>query len=57
MAEKINRYMREYPGDEDMIVVAQLALWRSQGKTMDEIREHFLFTQPDWDRAGLILNY
>jgi hypothetical protein len=57
MAENINRYMREHPDDENVVVVAQLALWRSQGKTMDEIGEHFLFTQDDWDSAGVLLNY
>ncbi|MDR0450265.1 MAG: hypothetical protein LBH26_03270 [Treponema sp.] len=57
MAAKINRYMDEHPSGENQSTVAQLALWRSQGKTRNEIGEHFRFTQSDWDSAGLILAY
>jgi hypothetical protein len=57
IAAKINRYLDEYPSDENQNTVAQVALWRSQGKTRNEIGEHFRFTQSDWDTAGVILNY
>jgi hypothetical protein len=57
MAAKINRYLDEHPSDENQTIVAQLALWRSQGKTWNEIGEHFGFTQSDWDTAGVIINY
>jgi hypothetical protein len=57
IAAKINRYVDEHPDDENTAVAAQVALWRSQGKTWDEIGEHFRFTQNDWNNAGVILNY
>jgi hypothetical protein len=57
LAPKINRYLDEHPADENQNTVAQLALWRSQGKTRNEIEKHFEFTQSDWDSAGVILNY
>ncbi|MDR2185787.1 MAG: hypothetical protein LBO80_09020 [Treponema sp.] len=57
IAAKINRYMREHPGNENAGIVAQLALWRSQNKTRTEIAEHFRFTHDDWDSAGVLLSY
>jgi hypothetical protein len=57
MAAKINRYMREHSDDEDAIIVAQVALWRAQGKTESEIGQHFEFTPADWNNAGILLNY
>ncbi|MDR2767299.1 MAG: hypothetical protein LBB82_03120 [Treponema sp.] len=57
IAEKINKYMDEHPDDEDTVTIAQLALWRHQGETRDEISEHFRFTQNDWDKASILLNY
>jgi hypothetical protein len=56
IAAKINAYMDEHPGDENIVTIAQLALWRYQGKTRDEIAEHFSFTQDDWDHATALLN-
>jgi hypothetical protein len=57
IAAKINQYMDEYPDDENIVTTAQVALWRYQGKTWDEIDEHFRFTRDDWDRAGILLDY
>jgi hypothetical protein len=57
IAAKINRYLDEHASDENQNTVAQVALWRSQGKTRNEIGEHFRFTQSDWDTAGLVLDY
>jgi hypothetical protein len=56
IAAKINKYMDEYPNDENIVTIAQLALWRYQGNTWDEISEHFQFTQNDWNNAGILLN-
>jgi hypothetical protein len=57
IAAKINKYMDEYPNDENVVTTAQVALWRYQGNTWDEISEHFQFTQDDWNNAGILLNY
>jgi hypothetical protein len=57
MAAKINRYLKEHPDDGNAGIVAQLALWQSQGKTRAEVVEHFRFTEDDWDNAGVLLGY
>jgi hypothetical protein len=57
IAEKINKYMDEYPDDENIVTIAQVALWRYQGKTQNEISEHFQCTQDDWNNAGILLQY
>jgi hypothetical protein len=56
IAAKINRYEREHP-DENLVTIAQVALWRSRGKTWSEISRYFRFTQNDWDNASVLLNY
>jgi hypothetical protein len=56
----ITRYLEENPSNENRNTVAQIALWRSQGKTWSEIKEirrYFRFTQSDWDSSSILLNY
>ena len=57
IAAKINRYLSEHSDDENRVTVAQIALWRTQGKTRSEIERYFRFTQNDWDNASVLLNY
>ncbi len=57
IASKINRYEREHPDEENIITIAQVALWRAQGKTAREITRYYDFSLEDWNKAGIILNY
>jgi len=57
ISAKINRYEREYPNEMNLATIAQIALWRAQSETRTEIARHFSFTQADWDKATVLLNY
>ena len=42
---------------EDESIAVQLALWRSRGKTREEIEESYIFNHNDWNLSYLIMNY
>ena len=57
IAAKINKYMKEHAADSTNVVACQIALWRAQGHSSNEILEHFKFTQNDLNNAHQLLNY
>jgi hypothetical protein len=57
IAGKIVRYMASHVFDSNLSVKAvQLAVWRSQGESREDISEKFLFTDEDWDLSTTIMN-
>ena len=57
IAAKINKYMKENAAESTNVVVAQVALWRAQGHSSNEILEYFKFSQTDLNKAHQLLNY
>jgi len=56
ISEKINRYSKANL-HIDLVRPIQLALWRAQGKTWEEIEKGFGFDIVDWEIATTIINF
>ena len=56
ISSTISRYMADN-FDENLVIAAQLALWRSQGKSRMEIMKTFEFDDNDWNISNDIMNY